>query len=449
MALLFGEKFSDIVAILVFVDNDVLGRRDEAVLDAAIAAKAFLVGSGMEKTDVERVVLLEFGEEDGVGVGIGIVVVLTVAGQAAKEHTLVLAVPVVDGEHDEALVDAPGIGKGGNERAVDHIPHLTVVLLLLFQNAVKGGTALTDSETAKLGEDIGFGHFPIGADILDLSQHLLGHILIVVGGGKGSLAGETAPDVQRIEFGADTFQIAINIDALGELIPIVGGVADAGVDEEMEHFEGELLVRFHLLLVETDDVAVAHAETGGVEIELGLFLGGDADAQLHGDFGIPEALVETVILVLVVEHWDYIVETIGIKIDNVFDILLAFVAIADDEDVLVEQFLFVELLYQVDVESRRSFEIDVVFQRLLEYKTEVTGFGTIAIIVGAGIIGFCDSDVEHAFGPLDLRGDFRQICNLQRRTVLLDNLHQRNVVEIEFALLGAKFILWKIESLID
>lgn len=83
MALLFGEKFSDIVAILVFVNNDVLGRRDEAVLDTAIAAKAFLVGSGMEETDVERVVLLEFWEEDGVGMRVGIVVVLTVASQAA------------------------------------------------------------------------------------------------------------------------------------------------------------------------------------------------------------------------------------------------------------------------------------------------------------------------------------------------------------------------------
>ena len=136
MALLFGEKFSDIIAILVFVDNDVLGRRDEAVLDAAIAAKAFLVGSGMEETDVERVVLLEFGEEDSVGMRVGIVVVLTVASQATKEHSLVLAVPVVDGEHDETLVDTPCVGQCRDERGVNHVPPLTVVLEFFVQNTI-------------------------------------------------------------------------------------------------------------------------------------------------------------------------------------------------------------------------------------------------------------------------------------------------------------------------
>ena len=119
------------------------------------------------------------------------------------------------------------------------------------------------------------------------------------------------------------------------------------------------------------------------------------------------------------------------------------------EDVLVYQSAVVELLYEVDVEGRGGFEVNVVFESLLKHKAEMARFGTVAIVVAALIVSLGNSHVKHAFGSLYLRGDFGQICNLQRRTVLLDSLHQRNVVEIEFALLGAKFILWKVESLID
>ena len=231
----------------------------------------------MEETDIERVVFLQLGQEDGVGVRVGIVVVFAVAGQSAKEDTLVFAVPMVDGEHDKTLVDTPGVGEGGDKWTVDHVPHLAVVLLLLVENAVEGGTAFADGEAAKLGEDIRLFNTTDGADVLDLGQHLLGHVFIVVGGGKGGFAGETASDVEWIEFGTHPFEVAIDVDAFRQFVPIVSRVADTGVDEEVEHFEDKLLVWLDLLLIEADNVAVAHAETGGVKIELGFLLGGDAD----------------------------------------------------------------------------------------------------------------------------------------------------------------------------
>ena len=49
---------------------------DEAVLDAAVAADALLVGTRVEESDVERFVLLQLRQEDGVGMGVGVVVVL-------------------------------------------------------------------------------------------------------------------------------------------------------------------------------------------------------------------------------------------------------------------------------------------------------------------------------------------------------------------------------------
>ena len=58
MALLFGEQFGDIFAVLVLIYYNVLGCGDEAVLNAAVTAKALLISPGMEKSYIEGVVLL-------------------------------------------------------------------------------------------------------------------------------------------------------------------------------------------------------------------------------------------------------------------------------------------------------------------------------------------------------------------------------------------------------
>lgn len=46
-----------------------------------------------------------------------VVEIFAVAGQAAQQHTLVFFVPVVDRQHDVALVDAPRIGQSRDEGA--------------------------------------------------------------------------------------------------------------------------------------------------------------------------------------------------------------------------------------------------------------------------------------------------------------------------------------------
>ena len=104
------------------------------MLNAAVAAHRLLIGPRVEQADVLRI-LIEvvvallrgqtgpyFGEEDCIEGGLRVVEVLTVAGEAAEEHTLVLLVPVVDGEDDKLLVDSPRIGQGRHKRAVNHIP---------------------------------------------------------------------------------------------------------------------------------------------------------------------------------------------------------------------------------------------------------------------------------------------------------------------------------------
>ena len=69
VGLLLGEEPRIIfVVALVAVDDDVLGCRDQAVLDAAETAQRLLVGTRVEEPDVLCVTRFELGQEYGVGV---------------------------------------------------------------------------------------------------------------------------------------------------------------------------------------------------------------------------------------------------------------------------------------------------------------------------------------------------------------------------------------------
>ena len=70
-------------------------------------------------------------------------------------------------------------------------------------------------------------------------------------------------------------------------------------------------------------------------------------------------------------------------------------------------------------------------------------------VVGAFVVGLGYGYVEHAFGPLDLTAYLGQIGNLERGSVLFDDFHERDVVEVELAIFGAKFVLRKLKCLVD
>ena len=263
VGLLLAEELGGVVPVGGLVDDNVLGSGLEAVLDAAVAGDGLLVGSCVEEADVQglRVVRVDLREEDGVGMLLGVVVVLAVAGEASEEDSLVRLVPLVYGQEDEFLLDAPDIGEGGHEGAVYHVPFLTVVLLLDSEDGEYGGSALADGVGTELREDVGFLDSPGVADALDLGHYLLDHILVVVVHAEGILYRQSATDVQGVEGRADGLQVAVDIDALAQLVPVVGVVLDAGVDEEVQHLETELLVMAELLLIEGHDVLVADTQT--------------------------------------------------------------------------------------------------------------------------------------------------------------------------------------------
>ena len=152
---------------------------------------------------------------------------------------------------------------------------------------------------------------------------------------------------------------------------------------------------------------------------------------------------------LVVQHGDGVGESVVYELGDVLDILRALESVADDVAVLVDDASVVEGVDDVDVVGRRGLEVDVVLHRLLEHEREVARLGAVAVVVRALVIDLGHRHVEHALGSVDLLRDLGQVGDLERRAVLFDQLHERNVVEEQLAVLDRELVLREIERLFD
>lgn len=118
-----------------------------------------------------------------------------------------------------------------------------------------------------------------GTDVLDLRDDLFGQVLVVVREVERVFDRKAASDVEAVQIGANGLQFAVDVQAFRQFVPVVGRVLDTGIDEEVQHFELELLVFLDLGFVEVDDVVVADPQARGVELEFGLLLAGDPDTD--------------------------------------------------------------------------------------------------------------------------------------------------------------------------
>ena len=114
----------------------------------------------------------------------------------------------------------------------------------------------------------------------------------------------------------------------------------------MQHLELELRVLADAILVERNDVAVPYSKPGCIEVEGRLFLGSDTDSEIRRHF---REVIQVLKLVLVVEYRDHIVPAGIQEIGNILDVLRAFEAIADHDQVLVHQTFILETLNKVQI----------------------------------------------------------------------------------------------------
>ena len=187
-----------------------------------------------------------------------------------------------------------------------------------------------------------------GTDVLDLRDDLFGQVLVIVREVERVFDRKAASDVEAVQIGANGLQFAVDVQALRQFVPVVGRVLDTGIDEEVQHFELELLVFLDLGFVEVDDVVVADPQARGVELEFGLLLAGDPDTDF-AFFG--NGIVVEVDLLLVVDHGDRVFESVVDQLGDVFDVLRAFEAVADDVAVFVDHAAVVQGVDDVNVVS--------------------------------------------------------------------------------------------------
>ena len=303
----------------------------------------------MEEPDVERVIpVFHDRKEDGIGMGICIVVILAVASQSSQKYSLVFFVPFVYGQKNEPLLDSPCIRQGGHERAVYHVPSFPVVLLLHVKNLEDGSSGLAYGEAAEFGEDVRLGN-PAGiAHGLYLQQDFLSHILIVEIHRQGILDREAATDVQGIELRTYQFEVAVNVHALGQFVPVVCCVADTGIDEEMEHLQMELAALADDVLIERHDVAVADSQSGGIELEIRLLFRRYPDTYVYRDV---HERIQILKLVHVVENRDDVLPSRIGEIRYVLYVGRFLETVADDIQIPVDRPLVFEGFDEVQVEG--------------------------------------------------------------------------------------------------
>ena len=214
----------------------------------------------------------------------------------------------------------------------------------------------------------------------------------------------------------------------------------------MQHLEPEFLVPLDFRTIILDDIVITDTQSRRIEIELRLLLRGDPDTDFAP--GI-DRRVEQLELLLIIDDRNRILKAAVDQRGDVFDILRTLESVAYDVNALIDHAAVVQRIDDMDIVGRRRFEIDVVLERLLQHEREVRALGAIAIVIAAFIVNLGHRHIEQAFGALNLRSNLRQIGYLQRRSVLLDYVHQRNLVKIQFVVRHRKLILRKLESLLD
>src|SRR5688572_12903956 len=123
--------------------------------------------------------------------------------------------------------------------------------------------ALSHRKTSEFGEDMRHWNVILLARLFDISYNFIDHELVVVLKSQRVFYGKSTPDIDGIQFGADLFQLAIQVDHLVKLTPVIDIVFYALVQENMEHLELEpVFISFDLVNIEFQYVPGAEPEAG-------------------------------------------------------------------------------------------------------------------------------------------------------------------------------------------
>ena len=208
----------------------------------------------------------------------------------------------------------------------------------------------------------------------------------------------------------------------------------------------EVGILCHGVLIELHDVRITDSQAGGIEVEVGLFLGGNANTH-HGIF--LNKISQILELILVVKDGDNLLPAVFTELSYILYVLRALEAVADHIDfLLVHGAVPFQGFHEVKVIGRRCLQVNVVFEGFVEHEGKLRTLGAVAVIVLALVVGFSHGHLEKALCPLDLGRNLGKIGNLEGSTVLLYYLHEIYVIEHQIAVYHHEFILGEVEGLV-
>ena len=305
--------------------------------------------------------------------------------------------------------------------------------------------ALAHRIAAELGEDVRHGHVVSFAGLFYITYDLVDHELVIIFKAKGVLDGEPTADIDGIQLGADLFELTVQVDDLVQLAPIVDIVLDALIEKDVQHLQLEaVFVPLDLVHIELEYIPGPESKPGGVKREGRLFFCRHPDAQFERDFHGAFVLLQ---FVLIVQNGDDVPETAIQQGSDAAGIGFLFEPVADDKSILRDLLALVQLLDDIDIVGIGSFQVDIVLERLFDDKGEVGALGTITLKVFALIAMLLDRRGKHLFRFVDLHVDLRQVGELHRRTILVDQRFYIEAIKLKIVVLYFETLLREVKGL--
>jgi hypothetical protein len=200
----------------------------------------------------------------------------------------------------------------------------------------------------------------------------------------------------------------------------------------MEHYQLKFGVFSDFFLVKIQYFALADTQSGCVEFEVGLFLGGHSEADFT--LLLCDELVVITQFLGIVAHRNNIVETVIDESGDFFSVQPGFVPVIDDGGTFIDFALFVQLPDQVNIKGRRGFQLSAVFEHFIQDKGKMRTFGTVAVHILSVVVIPLNGIPEQFSCVLNFFTDFGKVSKFEWCPVPLNQV--MNIYSVEKQAIG-------------
>ena len=338
----------------------------------------------MEEAQIQRFLIRSLGRGQIylAFVDFRVVIIGVITGKSTNIYPAVLIIPLIDRQQHKALADAPGIRQAGHQRAIDHVPHLRIVLLFLCQHTKYRSGTLAHGVFAKFGKDVRFWHIRFFTSHQNIIDNLPNHVFVVELKTQTVADWHPSTNINGVQLFVMLPKLTVNLDRLAQFPPIVQAVFNPRIHKEVQQLKLKLRVILYFFFVKRHYLSSANTQARSIELEIGFFLRSHPNPQVTLPFNMLRVVVN---FLLVITNRNNIFETVVDQINNTLQIMLWLKAIANNGDAFIDLTRLVQFTNQVDIKSGRSFQIYLLIKHLVQNVTKVVTLGTVAVVVLSSI----------------------------------------------------------------